>query len=427
MSNAILKELPELVAKKIISEEVAQNIKNYYQKNPEEHANKLFTIFGIIGALLGGLGVILILAHNWDNFSVFTKTIISIIPLLLGQLACFYSLIKKSESVSWRESSATFLLFAIAASISLVAQVYNINGDFPKFLLTWILLSLPLLYIMRSSFVSLLCIAGITWYCSVTNYGYPRIQNLNCWLLLMTIIPHYHSLLKEQPKSNISRFHHWFIAASLLICFPSIAYKSSSIMIVGFTSLLAIYYFIGKQNIFLNLNQTRNGYWLMGKVGTLILLFTLSFKGPWMDLQRQVLEYNYVEISIYVVLFLFAGYLLFKQVQKVELLKMNPIGFAFILITLLYFICAKTESGFLVTLTNLYILLIGVYEIRKGSETYSLYKLNFGLICIAILVFCRFFDTEMSFIIRGLLFIGIGFGFFLLNYYLLKKRKQNEK
>jgi len=160
MSNAFLKELPELVSKKIITEEVAQNIKNYYQKNPEENSNKLFTIFGIIGALLGGLGIILILAHNWDDFSVLTKTVFSIIPLVLGQIACFYTLTKKSESITWRESSATFLLFAIAASISLVAQVYNINGDFPKFLLTWILLSLPLIYIMHSSFVSLLSIVG---------------------------------------------------------------------------------------------------------------------------------------------------------------------------------------------------------------------------------------------------------------------------
>lgn len=213
MSNNILKELPDLVAKKIISEEVAQNIKKYYQKNPEENSNRLFTIFGIIGALLGGLGVILILAHNWDNFSVFTKTIFSIIPLFLGQLACSFTLLKKPESATWRESSATFLLFAIASSISLIAQVYHINGDFPKFLLTWILLSMPLIYIMRSSFVSLLCIAGITWYCSVTNYGYPKIQNVYCWLLLLTILPNYYLLLKELPKSNFTRFHHWFFGS----------------------------------------------------------------------------------------------------------------------------------------------------------------------------------------------------------------------
>lgn len=427
MSNAILKELPELVSKKIITEEVAQNIKNYYQKNPEEHSNKLFTIFGIIGALLGGLGVILILAHNWDDFSVFTKTIFSVIPLLLGQFACIYTLIKKPESVSWRESSATFLLFAIAASISLVAQVYNIHGDFPKFLLTWILLSIPLIYILQSSFVSLLCIVGITWYCNVTNYDYPKTQNLYCWLLLLAIVPHYYLLLKNNFKSNFTRFHHWFLAVSVLICFPSVASKPNSLMMIGFASLLAVFYYLGKQNYFLNLNQNRNGYWFLGKIGTLLLLFILSFKAPWMDLQRQVIEYNFVECSIYILLFLVAGLLLFKQLQKTDILKINPIGFGYVLITILYFISSRTEAGFLITITNLFILLIGIYEIRKGSENYSLYKLNFGLACIAILIICRFFDTEMSFIVRGLLFIVIGLGFFLLNYYLLKKRKQNEK
>ncbi|MBP9793636.1 MAG: DUF2157 domain-containing protein [Flavobacterium sp.] len=427
MSNTILKELPELVAKKIISEEVAQNIKNYYQKKPEENSNRLFTIFGIIGALLGGLGIILILAHNWDDFSVFIKTIFSIIPLVLGQIACFYSLTKKQESVSWRESSATFLLFAIAASISLIAQVYNINGDFPTFLLTWILLSLPLIYILRSSFVSLLCIAGITWYCNVTNYDYPKTQNLYCWLLLLTIIPHYYSLLKELPKSNFTRFHHCFLAASILICFPSIASKSNNLMIVGFAVILAVFYFMGKQRFFIQLYQNRNAYWLLGKVGTLILLFILSFKAPWVEFQRQAIAYSYLELTIYTLFFLLAGFLLFKQIQKTEILKINPIGFAFLVITFLFFTNTNVAAGFLVTITNLFLLFIGVFEIRKGAETNSLYKLNFGLICITILVICRFFDTEMSFIIRGLLFIGIGLGFFLLNYYLLKKRKHNEK
>jgi len=229
------------------------------------------------------------------------------------------------------------------------------------------------------------------------------------------------------PKSNFTRFHHWFIAAALLICFPSISTQNNSLLVIGFASVLAVFYFIGKQNFFFQLNQNRNAYWFIGKVGTLIMLFILSFKAPWIELQRQLTEYNYVELVIYILLFLFAGFLLFKQFQKTEILKINPIGFGFVLITALYFLSTRTEAGFLVTITNLFLLLFGVYEVRNGAETNSLYKLNFGLICIAILIICRFFDTEMSFVIRGLLFIGIGLGFFLLNYYLLKKRKHNEK
>jgi uncharacterized membrane protein len=48
-----------------------------------------------------------------------------------------------------------FYFFAIGANISLVAQVYNIPGDLNSFIITWMLLSLPLVYLLQSSIVSL--------------------------------------------------------------------------------------------------------------------------------------------------------------------------------------------------------------------------------------------------------------------------------
>jgi hypothetical protein len=43
-----------------------------------------------------------------------------------------------------------------------------------------------------------------------------------------------------------------------------------------------------------------------------------------------------------------------------------------------------------------------------------------------VLAVCRFFDTDLSFIIRGLLFVTVGIGFFATNYWMIKKRKANE-
>ncbi len=426
MSNSILKELPELVSNNVITKDIAENIINYYQKKPENNPNKLFTIFGILGALLGGLGIILILAHNWDNFSILTKTIISFIPTILGQAFCFFSLQKKPESSAWRESSSTFLLFAVAATISLIAQVYNLPENFKGFLLTWILLSIPLVYIMRSSFVSLLCIAGITWYCSVSNYEYRQSAQFLHWLLFLILLPYYISLLKTYPKTNFTRFHHWFWAVGLLICLPSISPLNNPVLLIGFISVLSIFYFIGKSDFFSGLDQPRNAFWLVGKIGTLVLTFIFTFKDPWLELQRQKKDYLQIDSLVYLTLFLVGLILLFKTLKKRTILKTNPIHFVFILFSILFFLSSETEAFVLITITNFIVLLIGTYEIKNGAETYSLYKLNFGLIVISFLILCRFFDTEMSFIIRGLLFISIGLGFFLLNYYLLKKRKQHE-
>ncbi|HBF19134.1 MAG TPA: DUF2157 domain-containing protein, partial [Cryomorphaceae bacterium] len=45
------------------------------------------------------------------------------------------------------------------------------------------------------------------------------------------------------------------------------------------------------------------------------------------------------------------------------------------------------------------------------------------LLIISILAICRFFDRDLSFVARGILFVSVGVGFFLVNYYTLKKRR----
>ena len=156
MSDKITNELQELLNAKVVTAETAEKIRDYFHQKKEENHNRLSSVFGILGAILVGLGIILVFAHNWDNLSRLTKIILSFLPLLIGQLLCGYSLLKKSESTVWKETSSVFLFFAIGASISLVAQVYNIPGDINSFIIAWMLLSLPLVYLLQSSIVSLL-------------------------------------------------------------------------------------------------------------------------------------------------------------------------------------------------------------------------------------------------------------------------------
>jgi hypothetical protein len=72
---------------------------------------------------------------------------------------------------------------------------------------------------------------------------------------------------------------------------------------------------------------------------------------------------------------------------------------------------------------NVIILALGVFTIREGAQADKLWKMNYGLLILSVLIICRFFDTDMSFVIRGLLFVAIGVGFFGMNFYMMKKRK----
>ena len=109
----ILKDINELVQAGVISNKEAGNIRDYYRDKGELSNNRLFIVFGILGAILVGLGFILIIAHNWDEISKIAKTSFAFLPLLLGQILCAFTLIKKQDSVVWKESATAFLFFAV--------------------------------------------------------------------------------------------------------------------------------------------------------------------------------------------------------------------------------------------------------------------------------------------------------------------------
>jgi hypothetical protein len=68
---------------------------------------------------------------------------------------------------------------------------------------------------------------------------------------------------------------------------------------------------------------------------------------------------------------------------------------------------------------------LGLFAIRIGINKNSYGILNYGLLLITVLIICRFFDTNLDFVFRGILFIAVGAGFFFTNYLLLKKQGKN--
>lgn len=77
-------QLPELVAAGAISPENAAAIERHYGP-VESRTNFGFIILATVGAALVGAGIILLIAHNWDDLSRATRTAIAFAPLLIAQ------------------------------------------------------------------------------------------------------------------------------------------------------------------------------------------------------------------------------------------------------------------------------------------------------------------------------------------------------
>ncbi|SEL72414.1 Predicted membrane protein [Aquimarina amphilecti] len=423
MSSKFNKELKELVSDQVISSEIADKISRYYGQKEGTKPNKLFTIFGIFGALLIGAGIILMLAHNWDDFSRLTKTILAFVPLVIGQSIVGFSILK-NKSRTWKEASGTFLFFAVGASISLVSQIYNISGDLGSFLKTWTILCLPLIYLLRSHAVTLLVILSGTYYVAEVGIWSYRNYSIPWWyfIFMLGIIPHYWLKIKNNISSNATTIFNWIIPLSITIGLGAFIRGNEELGFVMYMTLFGIFYNIGRLSIFKELRTLRNGFLIIGSLGTIILLMIFTFKWTWKEMYN-ITMYQAQEFYVSLLLVSIAIFTLGYIVVKKGVRSINLFQISFLIFWGLFFLLSGAEV-IPVILTNILVFTLGITAIKIGTDKFNFGILNYGLLIVSILIICRFFDTDMSFIIKGLLFVIVGAGFFLTNYMMLKKQQK---
>ncbi len=428
MNKNFLKELPELVRAQVISEDTAKKITAYYKNKPSTSNSRLFIVFGILGALLVGMGIVLIIAHNWDTLPITAKLVIGFVPLFIGQAVCGYLILKGSDSKSWQEGCATFLFFAVAISISIVSQVYNIEGNFGQFLLLWMALAIPIVYVLRSSMASLLFICGITWHACEVAYFNSQGYAVWYWVLLIAILPFYYlEFFRRDNKNNFFYFHSWLLTTSVTVCLGVFIDNHGELLMIAYLSLFSAFVILSELKAFATNRVLSNAYLVVGSLGIMVLLLTLSFDWYWNELSGTSFEgvASGVEFPVAASLSCVAGVLLFIHLRTTHFTDVNSKSFAFILFIVLFFIGLSSPTAAQL-LVNVIILVFAVSTIRSGAKQNHLGILNYGLLIITALILCRFFDTDLSFVIRGLLFIAVGAGFFAANFYMIQQRKKTE-
>lgn len=415
-------DLDELLQAGIISSDTAAEITRYYQSKKENTGSRFNSLLGILGALLVSAGIVLVVAHNWDDLGPGMRTFFAFLPMVIGQGLCAYTLLKRKDSRLWRECSSVVLFFAMMAAISLISQIYQISGSLEGLLFTWLLVTAPIVYVMNSSVTSLLVIAVATWYGFLVGYDFSDRSQIAWYYFgfLLFIAPHYYWYARYNRPSIFFHFHNLFLAASLIINLGMFATATSGDWGSAlYLALFSFYYLLGNTNFFRKLPLAGNIFLLFGLLGTIILLMAWSFQVFWIDVNRHRIYPGFGPAQIVVIwLSLLSLVLVVKHYR--DGFKFDPVGFS----VFVYLFCILANNAYLSPLMiNLWTLLLGVFFIRKGSLQNHLGILNLGLLIILLLAVLRFFDDNIPFIYRGLLFVAAGAGFFAANYLMLRKRK----
>jgi len=422
MSTKFVNTLPELIQNQIISKDTALRIERYFESKEANTSNKLFVVFGVLGSLLIGSGIILLFAHNWDYLPKMIKTVLAFIPLLIGQLLVGFSIFKKKSQI-WKEASGVFLFFGVGAAIALIGQIYNVPGSLEGYLLTWIALCLPLVYLLKSIVLAILHLVFATYYACIVGYFESAQISWMYLVMLVGLLPFYYNVIKNEVASNGFSLLNWLFPLSLTITFGAFLEVSSSILCLIYILFFGLLYNIGQLPYFKILKLRQNGYLAMGSLGVVVTLLLASFYRYWSG----DFNYEYYKVSSFyvpILLIILTVVILVYSYIKDSLKPFNLFRYVFVLYLIVFIVNSYYATVGLV-LINFLILGLGIATVKVGVDKYHFGILNYGLLVITALISFRFFDTDMSFVIRGLLFITIGVGFFSTNYFMLKKQKSN--
>ena len=427
--KSLYRQLPILIENKILTESDSDRIKSYYYNQPHTSSkNTILTIIGSLAAILIGSGIILLFAYNWNSINRNLKTIISFIPLLAGQFLVFYSW-RKGKSTAWTESSSIFLSLAIGSVIALISQIYQIPGDLENFLFTWMLLILPLNYLTGSIGTLAIYLTGILFWS-----GYSQAVDGNAafyWLLLGAVIPKLIHLLKHEFHSNKTAVVSWLVVFNLLIGTGiSMEKVIPGLWILVYSLLLVFFFMIGQIFYKKSNGGFSDPFRTTGSGGIVILSYIFTFEFFWKEIGLNDMRIkpgynNLIAVFDYIILFsliIIIIYLLTVKISKSEFKRLIPFLSIVFLSTISFVLSSLYNSVIPQIITfNIYTMFLGIWIISRGILNKHLFQINAGMLTVLLIIITRFFDMDIGFTTKGIIFIILGIIFLLINRYLSRK------
>lgn len=417
-------ELPELVDKDIISAESAEKIRNYYGSDTISSSRRTFlTVFSIIGVVLVGLGIILILAHNWEQLSRYNRLVIAVGMLVAAQVLAGVALLFKRDNAAWNEGTATFLMIMVGAANALVGQTYHLVEDTSGFLLSWMMLSLPLIYLMNANTAAVLYLVGVTVWAAEGHFSLLGKQAI--WLMLGLVVPYYWRMLSRDRYANRTVIFAWGFILSLYICF-GIAFSAYLDMLgmLMYSALFVITYLVGVRWFDDNAQGWLNPYKWLGLFGAIGITFMLTFRSFWFHqgllLKTYQLKSAEAALACLLLTIVIGLNIWLTRHQRTHHWRF---GIVPIVICIGNLLVNYDASGLSATvLVNVYLLIISMTVIIQGVRANSLGVLNTGMLMLAALIAARFLDISFSFIVRGLVFMALGAGLLIANFVMVRRK-----
>ncbi len=415
----------------MLDPEDAERLRGHYASPGS--AGRGLPLFAVLGVALIGLGVILLLAHNWEDLSRAQRAALSFALLLGAQGAAAFGLLRRRTSVAWSESASLFLMLASAATIALIGQTYHVPGDLRGFLLSWLLPCLPLVYLFDSRASAALYLVGISGWLAASRLAEDPL--LPYWGYLALGLPYLVWLDRRGDHSVRSAF----LAA---IAVPAIACGAVfGVRLETMLPLVLLGVTVAGGTHALGAMAPERGAgapyyaaparWLAA-LAIACTVFVLGYEGGWRfafgKLQLFGNDQGIVDPLGALAVGLLFGVLALRGALVTLRAGDWPAALlcGFPLVVAIGVVAVRAlDSGIPgMLLANAFGLAVGTGIALAGVRENRIALANAGLLLLAALIFARFSDWQLSFTTRGLAFIALGVAFLMLNLRLRRLRAE---
>ncbi len=444
----LYEDFQELIEKGILTQESATKLREHYgEPDKQSSRNLIFIISAILGSILIGLGIILLFAYNWDEFSRLTRTVITFLPLIGAEIVFGFAYFLKRNSIGWMESTSGFLLLMAGAAIALTGQIYNIGGTLSELLFTWLLISIPLVYIANTVLVFVFYMLLLTsWSYTVTDFisswnlsaDTITMNKLTFLLLSIAVIPQFWRNVDRTRFTAKGNIMGWFFAiAMFLSSFNFVTYDGGLSTLFYSVCLTVLLYAFGK--LFYDKTKPiwQKPFQATGIASIYIIAIMCTYEWYWRDFSRNSWFFNSYNVPhrithliLYIissVFFAITIFILYKRMKQKLPVNYFPIVLPVIIGTGILISHFWADFTIAIIMCNLYLLGYGIYYIYNGIKLDKTSLVNAGMLFLSILIAVRFFASDAGFLLKGIVFILLGCGFLGVNIFLMKKQKKNER
>ncbi|MBP5525086.1 MAG: DUF2157 domain-containing protein [Paludibacteraceae bacterium] len=231
----------ELVKKEVISQQTADEIIQYYDSSKNTSTGKY--ALSVVAAIFVMTGVAILIADSWDDVGTNARILFSLLPIIVGSLACYAVETKLSGKKVFTESVAILQGIAILTTFSMLCGgAFDLEIRKAVFFISVIILCFPFAIYFKATIAATVLTSFAAIFLAVDSADHQDVNWFLCCLTLaMDVFFLYNTYFKAKERFllNIRLLISPFIITAFIYHFKCIFSDHNNFLVYSILTIIS--------------------------------------------------------------------------------------------------------------------------------------------------------------------------------------------